>query len=458
MERMIAGLGAWREIAARVYIKIYAFVYRQSRFFQRIQDLQRLSHCLHPKGVGPMNILTLNPGGNSLKADFVVCHAEQHYAFEGQRRFSVSIEDIGKTPQLSIMQDKKKVWSEPADAESYSQAIDSLFKWWEARSHDDAFPRISEVNAIAIRVVHGAHEFTKPVPIDSHVRNRIIEFEKLAPLHNKSSIEILEPIQRQFPKVQIFAVFDTSFHQTMPDYASTYGIPAEIAKKHQIRRYGFHGISHRYLLERYAYLTGKDPGQCNIVTTHLESGCSVTAIERGKSIDNTMGLTPLEGLMMGTRSGDIDPSVVALLMHEEKMTVDDVMALLNKKSGLMGLSELSLDTRVLLKVYDSNPKAKLAMDVFAYRLRKAVGAYVAALGNVDAVVFGGGIGENSKFVRKYVCDGLRGFGLEMDAEANERLIDIEGKLSSTKSRMESWVIPTEEALQMSHETQLVIQG
>jgi acetate kinase len=168
----------------------------------------------------------------------------------------------------------------------------------------------------------------------------------------------------------------------MLDYASTYSIPAEIAERHQIRRYGFHGISHRYLLERFAFLAGRDPAQCNIVTTHLESGCSVTAIERGKSIDNTMGLTPLEGLMMGTRSGDIDPSVIALLMHEEKMSVDDVMTLLNKKSGLMGLSELSLDTRVLMKEYDSNTKAKLAMDVFAYRLRKAIGSYVAALGCV----------------------------------------------------------------------------
>jgi acetate kinase len=168
-----------------------------------------------------------------------------------------------------------------------------------------------------------------------------------------------------------------------------------------------------------------------------------------------MGVTPLEGLMMGTRSGDIDPSVVALLMHEEHMSVDEVMTLLNKESGLKALSKLSLDTRVLMKVYDSNPKAKLAMDVFAYRVRKAVGAYVAALGTVDAVVFGGGIGENSQFVRKYVCEGLRGFGLEMDGDANERLIDIEGKLSSLDSRLDAWVVPTEEGLQMAHETYCV---
>ncbi|WP_058185612.1 acetate/propionate family kinase [Terracidiphilus gabretensis] len=399
-----------------------------------------------------MNVLTLNPGGNSLKADFIACHNAQRYAFEGKSRLSVSIEDIGKSPQLSIMQDKKKAATETIPAESYSQAMSSLLKWWKNQSRNNDFPQMSDVDVIAVRVVHGAHEFTKPALINSHVKARIVEFEKLAPLHNKSSIEILEPAEHQFSRVPMFAVFDTAFHRTMPDYASLYGIPTELAEKHQIRRYGFHGISHRYLLERYAFLAGKKPEQCNIVSTHLESGCSVTAIERGKSVDNTMGVTPLEGLMMGTRSGDIDPSVVALLMHEEHMTVDDVMTLLNKESGLKAMSGISLDTRVLMKVYDSNPKAKLAMDVFAYRVRKAVGAYIAALGTVDAVIFGGGIGENSQFVRKYVCEGLRGFGLEMDSDANERLIDIEGKLSTSKSRLDAWVIPTEEGLQMAHET------
>jgi acetate kinase len=242
----------------------------------------------------------------------------------------------------------------------------------------------------------------------------------------------------------------------MPDYASTYPIPQDLAKRSHIRRYGFHGISHRYLLERYAYLVGKNPANCNIVSTHLESGCSVTAVRQGRSIDNTMGLTPLEGLMMGTRSGDVDPSLVALLMREEHMTVDDVMTLLNRKSGLLGVSEDSLDTRVLMKVYDSNPKAKLAMDMFAYRVRKAVGAYVAALGSVDAIVFGGGIAENGVFVRKSVCEGLQGFGLDLDDTANESLIDTEGLLSKPDSRLQAWVIPTEEGLQMAHECFLAI--
>lgn len=217
----------------------------------------------------------------------------------------------------------------------------------------------------------------------------------------------------------------------------------DLAERHRIRRYGFHGISHRYLLERYAHLAGKDPTQCNIVSTHLESGCSVTAIENGRSIDNTMGLTPLEGLMMGTRSGDIDPSIIPLLMREEHMTIDEVMTLLNKKSGLKGVSGDSLDTRVLMREYESNPKAKLAMDMFAYRVRKAVGSLIAAHGSVDAIVFGGGIAENGVFVRRYVCEGLRGFGLKLDSNANERLIDTEGLLSQSGSCLAAWVIPTQ---------------
>jgi len=185
------------------------------------------------------------------------------------------------------------------------------------------------------------------------------------------------------PNVPLYAVFDTAFHRTIPEHASRYALPPDLADKHQIRRYGFHGISHRYLVERYAHLVGKTPTACNVVSLHLESGCSVTGVREGKSIDNTMGLTPLEGLMMGTRSGDVDPSVIPLLMHEEGMQIDEVMTLLNKKSGLLGVSGESLDTRVLMEQYDSNPRAKLAMDMFAYRARKAVVSLFAALGSAE---------------------------------------------------------------------------
>jgi acetate kinase len=398
-----------------------------------------------------MKVLTINPGGNSLKAEVVECRAGQRYAFEGRSLLAVSIEDIGKTPELSILRGKKKAATQPVVAESYEQAAINLLRWWENQAGFDQRPRLSDVEAIAVRVVHGARDFDRPTLIDSGVIEKIVQFEKLAPLHNKSSIEVLEPLRRRFPETRIYAIFDTAFHRTIPDHASLYAIPTELAERHQIRRYGFHGISHRYLLERYAHLTGANPTDCNIVSTHLESGCSITAIEKGRSVDNTMGLTPLEGLMMGTRSGDVDPSIVALLMREEHMTIEGVMTLLNKKSGLKGVSEDSLDTRVLMKEYSSNPKAKLAMDMFAYRVRKAVGSYVAALGSVDAVIFGGGIGENGVFVRRFVCEGLQGFGLESDSDANENLIDMEGLLSKPESRLKAWVIPIQEGLQMAHE-------
>lgn len=398
-----------------------------------------------------MNILVFNPGGNSLKASLVQCHSGQQYAFEAKALFSVAIDDIGHDAQLSTFKDKKKTATESVTAQSYEEAAESLLQWWSQHTGERQLPPPDQTELIAIRVVHGAREFLKPTRIDPQVIASIVALEKLAPLHNKSSVEILKPIQSHFPGKPIYAVFDTAFHQTIPEHASTYGIPIALAEKHQIRRYGFHGISHRYLLERYAHLAGKTPEACNIVTTHLESGCSVTAIRHGKSIDNTMGLTPLEGLMMGTRSGDIDPSIIALLMKEEQMPIDEIMTLLNKKSGLQGISELSLDTRILMKEYDTNPKAKLAMDIFTYRVRKAIGAMTAALGQVDAIVFGGGIAENGTFVRQHVSEGLAGFGLEIDQAANENLIEIEGPLSTPDSRLQAWVIPTEEALQIAHE-------
>lgn len=405
-----------------------------------------------------MYILVLNPGGNSLKAQLVECRAGQRHAREGKELLSVMIEQIGKSPELSVLQDKQKIGTEHVEAGSFAQAAESFLAWWRSCSSHRELPPPSGIDAVVVRVVHGGSEFDKTVLADRNVLAKIRQFEKLAPLHNKLSVEVLEAARRHFPRLPIHAVFDTAFHRTMPEYASAYAIPQDLAQRLGIRRYGFHGISHRYLLERYAFLAGKHPSECNVVTLHLESGCSVSAIERGRSIDNTMGLTPLEGLMMGTRSGDIDPSIVALLMREEHRTVDEVMTLLNKKSGLMGVSGISLDTRVLMQQYETNRNARLAMDMFAYRVRKAVGAYVAALGAVDAILFGGGIGENGVFVRRSVCEGLSGFGLELNSEANEKLIDEEGLLSRPGSRLQAWVILTEEGLQMAHECAQAMHG
>jgi acetate kinase len=396
-----------------------------------------------------MNILVFNPGGNSLKVEIVRCDPEQRYAFETTKLLSISIEGIGREPRLSRLEGKKISRSESIDAQSYGQATRAFIEWYKANF--SGLPILQEVDRVAIRVVHGGREFAAPVLIDSRVEQIIADFEKMAPLHNKSSLEVLETVRQILPDVPVYGVFDTAFHCTIPDHAFMYAIPLDVAVKHRIHRYGFHGISHRYFLERYAYLAGKSPDACNIVSTHLESGCSVTAVEHGRSVDNTMGLTPLEGLIMGTRSGDVDPSLIPILMREERMSIDDVMTLLNTKSGLLGISGKSLDTRVLMKHYEFNLRVKLAMDMFAYRVRKAVGAYLAVLGTVDALIFGGGIGENSEFVRRYVCDGLHGFGIEIDTKANESIIDVEGRLSLSNSKTEVWVIPAEEGLQIAHE-------
>jgi acetate kinase len=407
-----------------------------------------------------MNVLVFNPGGNSLKAEIVSCDVRQQYAFESTMRVSVIVEGIGKEPKLARFRGKEQEPGEAIQAESYAQAAESILRWFEEHAGSD-IPHPNEVDCVGLRVVHGGERFSAPTVITPQVEQQIRDLEKLAPLHNKSAVELIGPLQRAFERVSahavpinavpIYAVFDTAFHRTIPEHVRLYAIPLELSKKHAIRKYGFHGISHRYMMERYAYLAGKQPHELNLVTMHLESGCSVTAIAGGRSVDNSMGLTPLQGLMMGTRSGDVDPALVEFLMREEHMDVDAVMTLLNKKSGLLGVSGKSLDTRVLMPEYDRDARVHLAIEMFSYRVRTTVGAYLAALGGADAVIFGGGIAENTPLVRQRVCEGLRWCGLEMDEAQNQKLINIEGRLSTEHSRLQAFVIPVEEGLQIAHE-------
>jgi acetate kinase len=395
-----------------------------------------------------MNVLVMNPGGNSLKVELVSCSPSQQFAFQGNKLLSVTVEGIGKDPRLSIMQGKNVTHSEAIGARDYGEAAANVLSWLEKEKQ----VRRSDIECVGLRVVHGGRHFAKATVVTDEVEQQVRAYERLAPLHNKSSIELLEPIRRRLGQIPLYAVFDTAFHRTIPDVASLYAIPTGLAEKHGIRRFGFHGTSHRYLLERAAHLLGKRPQEVNLVTMHLESGCSVTAIAKGKSIDNTMGFTPLEGLMMGSRSGDVDPSLVPFLIREEHMEMDDVMTLLNKKSGLLGISEKSLDTRVLMKDYGKDPRVTLALDMFSYRLLKAVGAYLCVFGGgVDAIVFGGGIGENTPLVRERVCAGLRWCGFHLDPDKNRALTDGEGKLSTGKSAFEALVVVTEEGLQIAHE-------
>jgi acetate kinase len=392
-----------------------------------------------------MQVLVFNPGGNSLKAAVVDCDPGERSASDATERTSLSIEGIGKDAKLLRAPGKPDAGSEPVEAKTYGSAAERILDWLERKSH------LSGVDRVAIRVVHGGPNLTSPLEMTGEVVAQIEALESLAPLHNKPSLEVLNALQARLSGVPIVAVFDSAFHHDIPEEAALYAIPTELSTRHHIRRYGFHGISHRYMLERYAHLHRKPPAECNLITMHLESGCSITAIRNGRSVDNTMGLTPLEGLMMGTRSGDVDPSLIPFLVREEGLDLDQVMDLLNKRSGLLGVSGESLDTRVLTKIYGSNPKAKLALDMFRYRVLKAVGSYLAVLGGAEAILFGGGIGANGTFLRKYIGERLSWCGLNIDAAANERLIDVEGKVSTRSSKIEAWVIVTQEGLEIAHE-------
>ncbi|MGA9671787.1 MAG: acetate/propionate family kinase [Terracidiphilus sp.] len=405
-----------------------------------------------------MHVIVFNPGGNSLKAGIVECHSAQHSASEAIKLVDLSVEGIGNEPKLSVYEGKKVVHSEAIRAQNYAEASSGILDWLDNHSNDrNSSWQLDSVDCACIRVVHGGARFTQPVAIDTDVEREISTLAKWAPLHNMRSLEILPALRHRFPGVTLYAVFDTAFHHTIPLKAGLYAIPLQLSHKHSIRRYGFHGISHRYLLERYAAIANKAPGELNLVTMHLESGCSVTAIAQGQSVDNTMGLTPLEGLMMGTRSGDVDPSLVQFLAQAERIEITEMMNLLEKQSGLLGVSGRSLDTRVLMRDYDNDERVCLALEMFAYRVLKAVGAYLAALGGADAIIFGGGIAENTPLVRQRICEGLQWCGLEMDSVQNHSLIDIEGRLSTVNSSIQAYVIPVEEILQIAWECSLVLK-
>jgi acetate kinase len=399
-----------------------------------------------------VNILVLNPGSNSLKAGIVTCRPGQRAASAGAKLVEIIVEGIGKQAKLSVYEGKKLTETQPLEAADFNHAAAKILDWLDQRGqHSKPGWQLSDIAATGVRVVHGGAKFSQPTPIDADVEREIEELAKWAPLHNHRSLEILPALKHRLRNTPLFAVFDTAFHRTIPDHAGLYAIPLALAHKHGVRRYGFHGISHRFLMDRYAEIANREPRELNLVTMHLESGCSVTAIRKGQSVDNTMGLTPLEGLMMGTRSGDVDPALVPFLAQAENLDIAGVMDLLEKHSGLLGVSGVSLDTRVLMRTYDTDPRVKLAIEMFAYRVRKAVGAYLAALGGADAVIFGGGIAENTVLVRQRICEGLAWWGLTMDPEQNRTVIDREGPLSAADSRLQAWIIPVEETLQIAHE-------
>jgi acetate kinase len=310
----------------------------------------------------------------------------------------------------------------------------------------------SEIGGVGHRVVHGGEEFTGSVIIDEKVIASIEKFADLAPLHNPHNLAGIRAVQRRLPDVKQVACFDTAFHATIPKAAYMYALPYELYEQYGIRRYGFHGISHRYVARRAAAMMGRGKYDINAVTCHLGNGCSITAVKQGRSIDTSMGFTPLEGVPMGTRSGDLDPSILFYL-GDRGYDAKALKELCNKKSGLLGMSGVSNDMRTLEQLAgQGDSRAKLAIDVFCYRIKKYIGIYCAVLETVDAVVFTGGIGENSVFMRQKICNGLNQLGVQLDEETNRTAVAKEAEINTKDSRVKIFVIPTNEQVAIANDT------
>jgi acetate kinase len=312
---------------------------------------------------------------------------------------------------------------------------------------------INEIESVGHRVVHGGEKFSGSMKITPDVLKAIEDYEDLAPLHNPPNLAGIRAIESVLPGVIQVAAFDTAFHQTIPEIAYMYAIPCELYEKYKIRRYGFHGTSHRFVARRAAELLGKSKEEANIITCHLGNGCSMAAVKEGKSVDTSMGFTPLEGLVMGTRSGDIDPAIIFYLEERRGMSTAEINTLLNKKSGLLGVSGVSNDMRTVIEeAGKGNKRAALAVDIFCYRIKKYIGAYTAVLGRVDAVVFTGGIGENSVPVREKVLEGLECLGIKPDSERNCDESKKERVITSEDSAVKVFVIPTNEEVRIACDT------
>jgi len=315
---------------------------------------------------------------------------------------------------------------------------------------------LSEISAVGHRVVHGGEKFSGSVRITDEVMNVLKECVELAPLHNPPNIVGIEATRELLPDVPMVGVFDTAFHQTMPDYAYIYGVPYDLYKKYGVRRYGFHGTSHRFVSTEAAKMLNKPLEELKLITLHLGNGSSITAVKNGKSIDNSMGFTPLEGILMGTRCGSIDPAIVPFIMEKESLSTDEMNNYLNKKCGVLGVSGIGSDFRDIEDAAEKgNYRAQLALQIFAYQAKKFIGSYIAAMNGLDAIVFTGGIGENSSTTRKMICEDMEYFGIKIDETKNQ----VRGKqadISAEDAKTKVLVIPTNEELMIAMDTVALI--
>ncbi|HSE97225.1 MAG TPA: acetate kinase [Blastocatellia bacterium] len=410
-----------------------------------------------------MNVLVLNCGSSTVKFQLIDTDLDHIAQNSDVRLAKGSIERIGGEAVITLSPEgsiQRRLTEQLRDVRA---AVSFIIRW--ACSEDSGIPTVSsvaDVQAIGHRVVHGGERFTHSVLITDEVLRGIEDCIDLAPLHNPANIRGIQAARELFgPGLPQVAVFDTAFHQTLPDYAYLYALPYQFYRRHRIRRYGFHGTSHRYVAYRYRQIRKITREQTNVITLHLGNGCSAAAIRAGDSIDTSMGFTPLEGLVMGTRSGDMDPAIVDFIAAKEGLSAREVEVLLNKQSGLIGISGLTNDMRELLdEAREHNDRrARLAIEIFCYRARKYIGAYLAAMNGADAVIFTGGIGENSAYVRAQIASGLEWMGLELDAERNGSVSGgREGLISSDSSRLAAYAIPTDEELLIARDTVRAVLG
>jgi acetate kinase len=399
-----------------------------------------------------VNILVINAGSSSLK-----------YQLFDMRDESVSakgkVERIGMESAILTHEPTGK-----AEVREVSEILDhttAIRKVVEILVHPQhgVVESIREINAVGHRIVHGGESFSSSTLVNPEVRQEIRRLFDLAPLHNPAGMMGITAVDNTLPDVPQAVVFDTAFHQSMPRMVYLYPIPVRLYSKHKVRRYGFHGTSHDYVSQRAANLLGRPLEELKIITCHIGNGASITAVKDGKSFDTSMGLTPLEGLMMGTRSGDIDPAIVPFVMGKEDLTLNEVNSMLNKHSGLIAVSGVSSDMREIeMAMNEGDKNAKLAFDMYVYRVRKYIGSYVAAMNGVDAIVFTAGVGENSVTLRKAVCEGITCFGLAIDEEKNKVRSGEDRYISTSDSKVSVMVIPTNEELMIARDTHKLVSS
>ena len=409
-----------------------------------------------------MNVLVLNVGSSTLKFQLVRTDAERMANNTDEKLARGTIERIGGEAVFTMRGATGEPQRGTAFLRDHRAVVEFVVNWLVGDESKSGISSVAEIEGVGHRVTHGGEQFHRSARVDDAVTRGIEETIDLAPLHNPHNLRGIAAARSVLgtgiPQV---AVFDTAFHHSMPERSYLYALPYQYYRRHRVRRYGFHGTSYRYIGHRYRILTGRSREDTNVVALHLGNGCSACAIAKGISVDTSMGFTPLEGLVMGTRSGDLDPAILDFIAAKEGLSLPEMEGVLNKQSGLLGISGLTNDMRELLAEAGEHDdrRARLAIEMFAYRVRKYIGAYLAAMNGADAILFAGGIGENAASVRALICEGLEWLGVTIDEARNTTTVGGgEGKISADGSRIEVWVVPTDEELLIARDTVRVVQG